>query len=513
MASAADLTRLKNSPTAGELASRASDPRFYAALQILPNPDPILRRLGRGEEIHDAIESDAHVMGELRMVRGDLLRFEHRLQPGGESRKDKRAFELCQQLLARAPAPNTTWNDVIWAMGRAPFRGYAVQEVVWEKTGDVLMPSRILTRPQRRFGFDPDGALRLMTRSAPIFGVPAEEMYFLLVRHMPDYDNPYGRALLSSCYWPYLFKHGGFRWFVKFCERFGIPFPIGKYPAGTPEPQVDALEQALASIIEAGYAAIEDGSGIELLEAKGSSGGGKLAQHQLIETCNAEMSKALTSQTLSSEQTGSGSRAASETHRGRTLDVMAGDREQIAYSLDALWALITRINLGEDAKPPTSEFMADEEVSKDRAEIYKVFADLGGKPSRKAMAEELGITLANPEDAEDAMQAAVPKPAVPGAEQTTAAEFAASLREAFPDQAALDAVDLDAQLQPLIEQLLAPVMEAVKDGLPPEALQAQLAELYPNLDDAALQGLLSRAIFVGMVWGRLNAADPAMQGA
>ena len=455
-------------------------------------------------------------MGELRLVRGDLLRFEHRLVPGGESRKEKRAFELCQRLLESAPAPNTTWNEVIWNIGRAPFRGYSVQEVVWEKTGDDLMPARILTRPQRRFGFDPDGALRLLTREAPLLGVPAEDLYFLLNRHMADYDNPYGRALLSSCFWPYTFKHAGFRWFVKFCERFGIPLPIGKYPAGTPEPQIAALEDALASIIEAGYAALEDNGSIELLEAKGASGGGKLAQQLLIESCNGEMSKALTSQTLSSEQPGSGSRAASETHRGRTLDVMAGDREQIAFTLDRLWQTITRLNVGDDVRPPTSEFVAEEEVTKDRAEIYKIFKEVGGKPSRKSMAAELGIDLADPSDAEDQLQApaaAPPNPdagpggSVPGDGQ--AAAFAAAMKHSFPDQLAIDAVDLDEQLQPLVEQLLAPVMDLVKEGIPPEALKAQLAELYPQLDDQALQGLLTRAIFVGMVWGRLNAADPA----
>lgn len=495
--------------TVAEIAGRNTDPRFYSSLSFLPNPDPILRKAGKSEEVFEAIQSDAHVLGELRLVRADLLRFKHRLVAGGNSRKEKRALELCQAVLDHAPAPLAKWPDLIWHIGQAPFRGQSLTEIVWERSGDLLMPARLLDRPNRRFSYAGDGALRVLTREQPLYGVPAEEAYFLLNRHMPSYDNPYGVALFSSCLWPHLFKHAGFRFTVKFCERVGIPFPLGTYPAGTPEPEIAKLEEALQGLLEAGYAAYQEGGGITLLESKVAGGAGKLVQQQLIELCNGEMSKVLSSQTLSTEQPNSGSRAAAETHRGRSSDVSQGDRDAIAFALDHLWRLITRFNVGEDVKPPTSEFLSEEAATKDRAEVYQVFTNLGGKPSRKAMASDLGIELAKADDPEDQMQPRAPVvPADPGkGSGQPAAEFAKALRGAFPDQDAIDAVDLDAALQPVVEQLLAPLMESIKDGVEPEALQAQLAELYPQLDDTALQGLLSRAIFVGMVWGRINAGD------
>lgn len=63
-------------------------------------------------------------------------------------------------------------------------------------------------------------------------------------------------------------------------------------------------------MLENGAATIPDGDSIELLIAKGQSG--ELQQKQLIDLCNREMSKALTSQTLATEQGQNGSRAASE---------------------------------------------------------------------------------------------------------------------------------------------------------------------------------------------------------
>lgn len=502
-----DLLRNRALPTPGEIAGRNTDPRFYAAMSILPNPDPILRKAGKSEEVFDTIQSDPHVIGELRLIRADLLRFKHRLQPGGDSRKDKRAFELCQNYLDRTPAPMMTWPQTIWNMGLAPFRGLSMHEIVWDRAGDMLMPDRLLDRPQRRFRFDPGGELRLITREQPMFGIPAEEVYFLINRHMPSYDNPYGVALFSSCFWPYTFKHAGYRWFVKFCERFGIPFPIGEYPAGTPGEDVQKLEEGLEALIEAGYAALQEGGAIKLLEAKGATGSGKIAQHQLIEAANAEMSKALSSQTLSTEQTGStGSRAAAETHRGRSADVGEGDRDGIAYALDTLWARITLFNFGPDARPPKSEFVTEEQVTKDRAEIYQIAIEAGLNPSRKAMAAELDIELADPNDQDDQLQHQLPPP-VPNPITAAAAEFARGDSETFPDQVAIDAANLDGALQSAIERLIKPLLNDLRDGIEPEALRAKLGELYPQLDDGGLQMLLERALFVAMVWGRLNASD------
>jgi phage gp29-like protein len=279
----ADLTRLKRTPNAAEIAGRNSDPRWYAALTVLPNPDPILRKAGKDSEVFDAIAADAHVMGELRSIKADLLRFQHVLVPGDDSRKAAKGLELCQRLLNHDPAPNRSWPNLIWNIGQAVFRGISVHELVWARQGDWLLPTKILDRPQRRFGFDADNQLRLLTRESPVEGIPAEQFYFLLNRHMPSYDNPYGVALFSSCFWPYTFKHAGFRWFVKFCERFGIPFPVGKYPLGTQPDQIRELELALENLIEAGYAALAEGSEIELIQAQGPGNGGQLAQHSLIQ--------------------------------------------------------------------------------------------------------------------------------------------------------------------------------------------------------------------------------------
>ncbi|NJT88395.1 DUF935 family protein, partial [Escherichia coli] len=56
-----------------------------------------------------------------------------------------------------------------------------------------------------------------------------------------------------------------------------------------------------------------------------------------------------------------------------------------------------------------------------------------------------------------------------------------------------------------VDPLLKPVIFSVlKDG--PEAAMNKAASLYPQMDDAELIDMLTRAIFVADIWGRLDAA-------
>ncbi|HCN2736204.1 TPA: DUF935 family protein, partial [Escherichia coli] len=56
-----------------------------------------------------------------------------------------------------------------------------------------------------------------------------------------------------------------------------------------------------------------------------------------------------------------------------------------------------------------------------------------------------------------------------------------------------------------VDPLLKPVILSVlKDG--PEAAMNKAASLYPQMDDAELIDMLTRAIFVADIWGRLDAA-------
>ena len=374
-------TALKNL-LSKDIATRQTDPeRFYSTLQALPNPDPILRKLSGRRDIYREICMDAHVLGEIRSLRAGIVPHKWHIEAGGDRVQDQLALELCQKLFKRSPAPYTLWPDLLWNMAEAILKGFAVQEVVWQRQGDYLVPAKIINQPQRRFVFSSsDNALRLLTKDHPVNGIALGNYKWLLTRHCPDDNNPYGVALLSACFWPYTFKHSGLKFFVKFCEKYGIPWAIGKYPEGTPKPQQDALADALAQMVEDAIAAIPDTGKVELIEAKTS---GDPVQERLINLCNREISKVLTSQTLATEIQGQGSRAAAETHSGREQRCHESDRKIITESINELLSWITEINFT-DAKPPCFRFYAKPKARQDWVEVIDGARNFLSIPARFA---------------------------------------------------------------------------------------------------------------------------------
>ncbi len=480
-----------------EIATRTTDPNFYSALNYLPNPDPILRKIGKSEEVYDAIFYDAHVLGELRSVRAGLLGYEWRLQAGGDSSADMAALELCEKVFSQNPAPGMQWPDLIWNISKAVFKGYQVHEVVWKPFDRYLLPVKIEDRPQRRFIFSTDNQPRLLTKENRIDGDALTPYKWLLTRHMPDYDNPYGVALFSSCFWPYTFKHSGFKYFVKFCEKYGIPWAIGKYPEGTPPDQQDALADALAQMVEDAVAAIPGDGSVELLQTSVS---GEIVQERLVNLCNREMSKALTSQTLATEIQGQGSRAAAETHSAREDRVNDSDRYVTESTLNELLRWITEINIA-GANPPTFEFYEEAEARKEWVEVIDGSRSFLQIPKRFAH-ERLQIPM--PEEGEDVL---------PSPSSQASAEFSQHCPHCHDyagktdqdnvdkliDQAAQEA---DKVIEANIDDIKGVLDHYINVGLSLDDFIIRLETMYPAMDKTKLHELsrdaMAATALVGM---------------
>lgn len=496
-----DLKKASKTNLAREIATRHTDPQFYSALTVLPNPDTVLRKLGKSDEAFDAITSDAHVIGELRSVRSALLGYEWRIEAGGELPADVRALELGERFMEQRPAPGLRWPDVIWNMAQAVFRGYQVHEVVWKREGQFLVPASVLDRPGRRFNWDTENKLRLITRENMMPGEELGPYKWLVTRHMPSHDNPYGVALFSSCFWPYTFKHSGFRYFVKFCEKYGIPWAVGKYPEGTPKDQQDALADALAQMIEDAVAAIPDNGKVELIEASSS---GQLVHERLLHICNAEMSKALTSQTLATEIQGQGSRAAAETHRGREMAVNESDRAIIEDTMNELLGWITELNIP-GARPPRFEFYDEAEARQDWVEVLDKARTYIKVPAWFAHER---LQIPQPQEDEEVLPssgggASLMEFAAPGTGSALPAQAVIDIEDQTLLDGALEALrndDLDAQAR----ALLAPIVAKLNSEEDPEAFLGWLAEQFPDADAGALEEKLAQMIWAAQMWGRIN---------
>jgi phage gp29-like protein len=487
------------------VATAETDPEmFFHALGMLPNPDPILRQMGRADAVYRSIMLDAHVMGEIRSIRGSFRSHNYRIDVGqADDAKAAAARDLCDSWMASGP-PNqiSDWLEVQWQMCSSIFTGFKPHELVWNINGDGKLVPEVFDRPGRRIRFDVNGAPLLVSKAAPM-GAPVEPYQFVISRHMPTTDNPYGLALLSSCFWPWTFKTGGWRYFVKYCERHGLPWPVGTYAQGTSEADQDALADALAGMIEAGYVVKQEGTGLELLVPQG--GTGTAPQQALIAQANREMSKALTSQAMVGEQLEVGSRAAADTAQARQNSVHDSDRDIAAAGMNQIFAWITRFNFGEDVAPPTLVYYKQENAGKDRAETYDTARKAGAKPSKKAMLAELGIPAA--EDDADALlpdsKGAPAEPPVPAKPKLKLVNFSGIAGHTFAravgmtdDQAlqmateAADDVLEDSTIEPIARML----GQFEADGKTLAEFNAALQDVVGQLDDQGLREVLDRAL-------------------
>lgn len=498
---------------ANEIATRETDPHFASLLTILPNPDAILRRLGRGQEVYDAIEYDAHVMGELRTIRAGLLGWEWRLQPGGEEPNDIAAYELCRQVFERRPDRDVRWSDAIWNAGRAVFHGRAMHEVVWEWQDRFIVPGRVIDRPQRRFQFDTDNRLRLVTRGNMMPGEELGEYKWLLTRHMPSHDNPYGVAVFSACFWPWTFKHSGYRYFTKFIERYGIPTPVGKYPRGTPQDQIYKLTDQLAQMVEDAVCAIPDDSSVDLLEHKG---GQHSVHNSFLNLCNRELSKALTSQTLATEVQDAGARATAEVGREREEAGQESDREMVQATWQELCDWTTELNFP-GARPPVWEFYEEAQISQQTAETIRTI--VGFAPLKKSeVYERLQFTPPGEDDEDDDViftgGAAQPQPGSPGSMFSASPcpscgqhHYAAGDNQDALDRLA-DQADEDATA--IFERMAQPIRDLmeqyIQEGKTLEDLRDAIPELYPHISDDELGALLVNYSLVAQLKGMDDAA-------
>ncbi|MDN7900114.1 DUF935 family protein [Burkholderia cepacia] len=491
-----DIKRLVRSVRGvfGQQAAAAdTDPYFFGRLHMLPNPDPVLRAMGVADTVYASIMADAHVIGEVRSIRGEFRGMDYRVVTWAEDdAKAQQARDLCERWMQgfRPNAVVTDWLEIMWQMLSAIFTGYRVHELVWDAWDGFVVPVNVIDRPNRRFGFDVDAQLMLKTRAEPVGAVVEDPYRFIVSRHVATMSNPYGSPLLSGCFWPWTFKTGGWKYFVKFCERHGLPWPVARYGLGASEAEQDQLAQAIEAMIDSGYAVVPEGTGVELLIANTS--GSMLPQESLINAANREMSKCLTGQAMIAELQNVGARAATETAMKRQSDINDSDRDIASASMSQIFRWITTFNFGEDVPSPELEFFQINAAGKDRAETYQIAANMGARPSRKAMLEELNI----PQAADDA-DALLPAP-----KQAPAAEFAAADDAVLIESAQAEDVRVrsaadaaDAALEAAVIEPIARMLDrAERDGRSLADIEAELTRLVGEIDNAELIGVMRQAL-------------------
>jgi len=366
-----------------EIATRKRSLNFYSLGSYLPDPDIVLRKQGKDIKVYKELMCDAHVFACVQSRKSGVMSLEWEIK--NESEKDETTEKL-EKLLKKLDIYKLI-NDIL----EATLFGFQPIEIIWGKVDNLILPIELKSKPSEWFCFDDDNQLKFRTKEH-YYGEELPPKKFLCPQSNPSYENPYGERTLSRVFWPVTFKKGGLKFWVIFTEKYGIPNLVGKHPRGASKEETDKLADLLEDMVQDAVAVIPDDSSVEIQEANKSSSAEIF--EKLIDKMNAEISKAILGQTLTTEIGANGSYAASNTHFAVRQDIIDSDRKLVEKTINQLLQWIYEINFtNQDA--PVFEMYQEEDVDLTLAQRDKIISECGVKFTKEYFIKAFGY------DAED----------------------------------------------------------------------------------------------------------------
>lgn len=356
----------------------ATRDRFDTAIQyynFLPDPDKILIENEYDYEIYRDLLLDPHLMATIQQRKMQVMQLEYEIQQSAEGKGQSVIAKELEQVFG-----DLDMNYIISEIMDAIFFGYSVIELTWKKDDRILIPDKILGKPQEWFIFDKFNELRLRKYKYGFYvfedGEKLPPYKFILTQHKPTFTNPYGEKILSRCYWPVTLKKGGIEYWQLMMERYGMPYLIGRYPNTFTSIQKTEFLDQLKQMVVDNITIFDEALGIEIKESP-QFDVGQLYEN-LVKFHNKEISKAVLTVTLTTEIEKTGSYKAAEIHKEMLQFLGESDRKLVESSLNRIIDFYCELNHG-NVERPKIKLLDKEKVIEESADRDKALTDMGVK--------------------------------------------------------------------------------------------------------------------------------------
>lgn len=388
-------------------ASQANTPAPGSGIFI--NQDRVLRTQIYQElawyDLYDEVERDPHVSAIMRTLKLAVASRDWDITPADESGRAKAIAAFVKDCLTSMEDFTQDLYELLDAEGK----GFSVSEVIWD-IGYETRIKRLMHRPQRRFQFDAaTRAPRLRTTADPLYGEVLPERKFIVHRVSAKYENPFGDALDQSLYWMWLFKRMVLKFWMTHLEVAMAPVPIVKLPPNAPDKLKTEADDLVEKLRRGAAGRMPNTMEIIWAEAQSSQSTAD-SYEKFNDVCNAEMTKCVLGQTLTTEGSakgGAGSRALGEVHGDvLAMRTLFSSRALEATLNSTLIKWIVDANYGQiDAYPKFTFQTSKIEDRTKEADIVKTLSDAGYKATREWVEESFQIELEEKVD---------PPPVIPG---------------------------------------------------------------------------------------------------
>lgn len=472
-------------PNIKQIASRGTVAGSNSLSSVLPNPDPILKKMGKDISVYRDMKSSPAIKGALRRRRAAVKSKAWRIVQGEASEQATNNI--------RSIFDKLQLNKITAAMADGSFFGYRPCEIIWAAQDGAWIPADVMGMPPEWYFYDSQNNLRFKDKDSGQDGLLIEPRKYLVPTQDASYDNPYGDPDAAACFWDNAFLQGGLEFWVRFTEKYGSPWIIGKYGSNYTPEQQESLLNNLYAMVQDAVAVVPDNNTIEIIEA-----GGKAASADVYERfltwCRSSINIALLGQNQSTE--------ADSTHASATAgaqvaaEISDGDCEMVAEQYQLLVDWIVEYNWGGPA--PQFEFFDDGNGGKDQAERDGMLNNAGANFTKQYFMNNYGFT--------DEELSEFPISPLPAGESSVA--FAEqTFTVVKPDYASAHTDQLAAAAAPVLENMIDRLRRVVKNATSLQGLQDDIVTEFSELDTGELVKVMQVALTAAELDGRAGVID------
>jgi phage gp29-like protein len=254
--------------------------------------------------------------------------------------------------------------------------GFNTFEVNWTLKDGLYVPS-LLQRDYRCFQYKND-ELKFMLDGQLI---DIQEYKIITATYRKRFNKPYGNGTISKLYFPVKLKNASLKFWVRFLEKYGSPWTIGKT-----DDDADGLAEEINAMLSGDTAVIDPDEEIELIHPSGSKGD----FDKLIDYCDTQINRVILGGNLTGDVKG-GSHAAASVHNDIREDLANTDKKILEHVLNTATNYFKEIN---DIKDDLWVQIKDEDDPQtELATRDKTISEMGYRPKKEYIEKTYNIEV------------------------------------------------------------------------------------------------------------------------
>ncbi|HCD5722279.1 TPA: DUF935 domain-containing protein [Citrobacter freundii] len=336
-------------------------------------------------------ERDLHYASVLRTRKLTVAGIVPTVVAASDDDSDVQLADAVRHLMEQPQVPELLF-DLLDGLGK----GVCVCEILWN-TRDAMWKPRDYEWVDQRFlkpDLDTLREFRLITEKEPVEGEPLNPGKYIV--HQPRLKSglPLRNGLARLVAVMYMLKSFTVRDWWAFGEKFGLPMIVGRYGNNASPEQIRTLIDAIATLASDAGCAIPESMKLDMVETASRTGGGALFK-EMADWCDAQTSKAVLGQTMTTDD--GSSRAQADVHDRVRMDIARWDARQLADTLNEfLVRPFIQFNYGPQENYPRIELrLSEPEDLKAFVDALTPLIDRGMKVQESEIRDKFG--LAEPE--------------------------------------------------------------------------------------------------------------------